>query len=205
MKTSFRFLLALTAFAFILSSCGSRDKDVVDFSKLKDIAENLPSGERWSKEIQDKNLIYKINSNIFEGQNQVSIMMAKDGQVETATSFQSVPLIRFAKANLSGREYAEIVLIGQRVNQPDKETIMIWAIVDGQLSTILLPAIPGPLLDGINGKEYYSVKPPYIEKRMMFNDDKGGEYSKSFFFRIEQNGEAKLHAVDNDLVQEIAF
>jgi hypothetical protein len=191
-------------------ACGGNDSESLNTANIKDVAEPLPEDTRWVKEISDGDLSYTINANSSGSEWQISIMLEKGGSVQTATNFLSNPLIRFAQANLSDDGYNELYMIGNTENTPDRETLVIWRpkFLEQEnlwsLTTVLLPNVPGALMEGATGKQSFAIKPPYIERTNTFNGE-NGEYTKVFLYRINPDGEAKLHAVDGELVQEVSF
>jgi hypothetical protein len=205
------FFLLIFIFAFsLLTSCGGSDSENLDTSSMADVSEALPESNRWMKELQSKDLTFKVNASTGESETQVSILLEKDGSVQTVTNFLWNRLTRIAKANLNGDDYDEIILIGNNPNNVNRENIVIFQVdyntQEGLwvLSTVLLPQVPGNLLDGATGNEWFAVKPPYIERTVEIGSGFGGG-KKVILFKVNKEGEAKLHSIDGELVQEIAF
>lgn len=195
---------------FLLFACGGNDTESLDTKNKKDVSEAIPEGARWDKSVTDGDMDYTIIANSSGSEWQISIMLEKGGMIQTATNFLSNPIIRFAQANLMEDDFDELYMIGNTTSNPERETIVIWRpkYLEEEnlwsLTTVLLPQVPSSLMEGATGKQSFAIKPPYIERTNTFNSD-NGEYTKVFLFTINSEGEAKLHAVDGEIVQEISF
>jgi hypothetical protein len=210
MRRSKIYLLLLVLPLVALYSCSGSDSESLNTASIKDVAEALPDGSRWEKAVTDGDLSYTIRANSSGNEWQVSIMLEKSGSVQTATNFLSNPLIRFAQENLMEDDNDELYMIGNTTANPETETIVIWRpkFLEQEnlwsLTTVLLPQVPIALMEGATGKQSFAIKPPYIERTNTFTGE-NGEYTKVFLFTINTLGEAKLHAVDGELVQEVSF
>lgn len=195
---------------FLLYACGGSDSESLDTANRKDVTEAIPEGSRWEKSVTDGDMVYTIIANSSGSEWQISIMLEKGGSVQTATNFLSNPIIRFAQSNLMEDEFDELFMIGNTANNPERETLVIWRpkYLEEEslwsLTTVLLPQVPTSLMEGATGKQSFAIKPPYIERINTFNGE-NGEYTKVFLFTINADGEAKLHAVDGEIVQEVSF
>lgn len=194
----------------LLASCTADSNTEENIANIKDITETLPTEARWNKIVEDNDITYRITSNKTEDRyTQFSLMVEYNSSPETASTGTYPKLKRYAKADLNGDNYSELIFIGASERQPENENAYIWTLdytaSPKSLNLLELPNVPKSFMENVNGANTYNVKPPYIERIIGYKMEDGSETEKSFLFKINEAGEFKLHSVDGELVMEVAF
>jgi hypothetical protein len=182
-----------------LWSCSSIDEEVAEILSRPDESEPVPTTPMWTKIFEDGNLMYQVTVMAFADEHQVSILVAKDGEGESSTSLPSYPLLRYAFVDLTESGRKDLIFIGHQFKQPSFESFYGFTRVNDFIATLQLPSLPFKLIQGFNGKETISIKPPYVEKRMKFNTGEGKEYEKVIILKFSQDGVGRIYAVDGKL------
>ncbi|MFC2186961.1 hypothetical protein [Peijinzhouia sedimentorum] len=202
--------IATIILMLFIASCSSSTSGDENIANIKDITEVLPTEARWNKIIEDQDITYRVTSNTTEDMyTQFSLMVEYNSSPETASTGTYPKLKRFAKADLNGDKYNELIFIGASENQPKNEHIYVWTLdysaSPKSLNLLELPSVPRSFMENVNGNNTYNVKPPYIERIIGYKLEDGSETEKSFLFKINEAGEFKLYSVDGELVTEVAL
>lgn len=200
--------IATIILMLFIASCSSSTSGDENIANIKDITETLPTEARWNKIIEDQDITYRVTSNTTEDQyTQFSLMVEYNGSPETASTGTYPKLNRFAKADLNGDTYMELIFVGANEKQPQNEYAYVWTLdyasSPKSLKLIEIPNVPRSFMENVNGKNTYNVKPPYIERVIGYTLEDGSETEKSFLFKINETGEFKLYSVDGELVTEV--
>lgn len=202
--------IATIILMLFIASCSSSTSGDENIANIKDITESLPTEARWNKIIEDQDITYRITSSTTEDTyTQFSIMVEYNSSPETASTGTYPKLKRFAKADLNGDKYNELIFIGASERQPNNEQVYVWSldysVSPKSLSLLEIPTVPRAYMENVNGSNTFNVKLPYIERIIGYNQEDGSETQKSFLFKINAEGVFKLHSVDGELVTEITF
>jgi hypothetical protein len=182
-----------------LWSCSSIDEEVAEILSRLDESEPVPTTPMWTKVFEDGNLMYQVTVMAFADEHQISVLVANNGEGESSTSLPSYPLLRYAFVDLTESGRKDLIFIGHQFKQPNFESFYGFTRVNDFISPLQLPSLPFKLIQGFNGKETISIKPPYVEKRMKFNTGEGKEYEKVIILKFSKDGVGQIYAVDGKL------
>ncbi len=184
-------LLYLALMLFV--SCAT----TTDLDNLKDVSVNAPKERAWNLTLTDKDITYTLIASTLENQDMqfsVETTLNKEKQTVNISYFPNIK--RYALADLNTNNYDQLIFIGTSSIRPENELLFIFNLDTSnkpyKLTSISLPELEGEDRKKLNSVNTYSVKPPYIERKVAYQPLAGDLQKETIIYKINDSNEAEV-------------
>lgn len=170
----------------------------INLDKEKDISIETPEEKSWNLTIEDKDISYALIANTMEsGDMQFSVETSLNEVKQTVMVSHFPNIKKYALANLNENEYKQLIFIGTSGIRSENELAFIYYL-DTSEKPYQLKNIPIPEIEATDGRKKlnsintYSIKPPYIERKLEYQPLEGDLEKETLIYKITNNNEAEL-------------
>lgn len=181
---------------FLLISCSSN----INLEGQEDVSVETPKEKSWNLTLTDQDISYLIIASTMENQDmQFSVETSLNDEKQT-TNVSNFPNIKkYALASLNNNNYKQLIFLGNNSIRPENELIFIFHL-NTENKPYQLLNIPLPEIDDTDGRKRlnsintYSIKPPYIERKIEYQPLEGELQKEIIIYKINDGNEVEVVA-----------
>ncbi len=184
---------------FLLISCSSN----INLEGQEDVSIETPKEKSWNLTLTDQDISYLIIASTMENQDmQFSVETSLNDEKQTTNVSHFPNIKKYALASLNNNNYKQLIFLGNNSIRPENELIFVFYLNTEskpyQLLNIPLPEIDGDNRKKLNSINSYSIKPPYIERKLEYQPLEGELQKEIIIYKINNNNEAEVVSKKTD-------
>ena len=133
---------------------------------------------------------------------QFSVETSLNDEKQTTNVSHFPNIKKYALASLNNNNYKQLIFLGNNSIRPENELIFVFYLNTEskpyQLLNIPLPEIDGDNRKKLNSINSYSIKPPYIERKLEYQPLEGELQKEIIIYKINNNNEAEVVSKKTD-------
>lgn len=181
----------------LLTSCNAN----INLDREKDISIETPEEKSWNLTIEDNDISYVLIASTMEsGDMQFSVETSLSEEKQTVMISHFPKVKKYALANLNENEYKQLIFTGTSSIRPENELVFVFYL-DTTEKPYQLKNIPLPEIEETDGRKIlnsintYSIKPPYIERKLEYQPLEGDLQKETIIYKITEDNKAEVVSI----------